>query len=155
MLRRRGLHRVRVQSGQDGGETLPRVTDSSIERLHRTTFCALKHTRSRHYPAVCLDSGLSFDASFKVHRGEDLALEVEGGRILRGTSSSSLGAGGGEGTSLQRKQGGGKTLLGTTNSSIGQLHCITLLCVETYARQSLPSRLFGQRIVVRCFFGST
>ena len=116
------------------------MTDSSIGRLHRTAFCALKHTRSSHYPPIYSDSGLSFDASFKVHRGEDLALEVEGGRILRGTSSSSLGAGGGEGTSLQRKQGGGKTLLGTTNSSSGQLHLTTFCALKTYAQQSLPSR---------------
>ena len=63
ILRGRGLHRVQTQRGQDGGEALPRMTDSSIGRLYRTTFCALKHTCSSHYPAIYLDSGLSFDAS--------------------------------------------------------------------------------------------
>ena len=139
MLRRRGLHRVRVQSGQDGGETLPRVTDSSIERLHRTTFCALKHTRSRHYPAVCLDSGLSFDASLQVHRREDLALRWKVAVVLRGTSSSSSwGAGGGEGTSLQRKQEGGETLPGTTDSSIGQLHRTTFCALKRMRSSHYP-----------------
>ena len=38
MLRGTGLHRVQTQRGWDGGETLPRMTDSSIGRLHRTTF---------------------------------------------------------------------------------------------------------------------
>ena len=59
-----------LQRKQDGGETLLAMTDSSIGKLHRTTFCALKHTRSSHYPVIYLDSGLSFDASLAVRSGE-------------------------------------------------------------------------------------
>ena len=44
-----------LQRKQEGGETLPGTTDSSLGRLHRTTFCALKHTRSSHHPAIYLD----------------------------------------------------------------------------------------------------
>ena len=86
-------HRVQIQKGQDGGETLPRMTDSRIGRLHRTTFCALKLTRSSHHPAIYWDSGLSFDACLEVHRREDLAHAVGGGRVLRGISSGSGGSG--------------------------------------------------------------
>ena len=55
----RGLQRVQTQREQDGRETLPGTTDSSIGRLHRATFCALKHVRSSHYHAIHLDSRLS------------------------------------------------------------------------------------------------
>ena len=36
---------------------------------------------------------MSFDAYLEVRRGEDLTLAVEGGRVLRGISSGSWGAG--------------------------------------------------------------
>ena len=114
------------------------MTDSSAGRLHRTTFFALKHTCSSHYPAVYLDSGLSFDASLQVHRREDLALRWKVAVVLRGTSSSSSwGAGGGEGTSLQplRKQDGGETLLGMTDSGTRQLHRTTF-CALKHTRSS-------------------
>ena len=52
------------QRKQNGGETLLGTTDSIIGQLHRTTLCALKHTRSSHYPAIDLDSGLSFRCFF-------------------------------------------------------------------------------------------
>ena len=63
---------IPLQRQQDGGETLLGTTDSSIGQLHRTAFCVLKHTRGRHYPAIYLDSGLSFGASWKVFRGRRL-----------------------------------------------------------------------------------
>ena len=68
----KGLGLERVQMQKDGRETLPGTTDSSFGRLHLTTLCALKHARSSHYPAMSVDSGLSFDASLQVRRGEDL-----------------------------------------------------------------------------------
>ena len=68
----------------------------------------LKHTRSSHYPAIYLDSELSFDASLEVRRGEDLALVMGDGRVTRGESSGIISgeAGGGEGIPLQMKQAG-------------------------------------------------
>ena len=80
----RGLQRVQTQREQDGRETLPGTTDSSIGRLHCATFCALKHTHSTHYPAIYLDSGLSFDGSLEVRtvKGEDLALQGGGGTVV-------------------------------------------------------------------------
>ena len=46
---------IMLQRKHGGGKTLPGTTDSSLGRLHRTTFCALKHTRSSHHPAIYLD----------------------------------------------------------------------------------------------------
>ena len=82
---------VPLQRKQDGGETLLGTTDSSIGQLHRTTFCALKHARRSHDPAIYLDNGLSFDASLKVRRGEDVALAVGGGKAMRGKSIGNIG----------------------------------------------------------------
>ena len=80
---------------------------------------------------------MSFDASLEMYRGEDLALAVEGGRVLRGISSGIIGwgAGGGEGTSLQplRKQDGGETLLGMTDSGTRQLHRTTFCALKQRA----------------------
>ena len=50
---------IPLQREQDGRETFLGMTDSSIGRLHRATFCALKHVRSSHYHAIHLDSRLS------------------------------------------------------------------------------------------------
>ena len=60
---------IPLQRKQDGGKTLLGTTCGSIEQVSRKTFCALKHTRSSHYPAIYLDSGLSFDASLEVFWG--------------------------------------------------------------------------------------
>ena len=78
----------------------------------------MKHARSSHYPAIYLDSGLSFDAvdtSLEVRRGEDLALAVGDGMVRRSESGGIVGWGAGDEDDipLQRKQGGEKTLLGT------------------------------------------
>ena len=39
---------IPLQRKQGSGKTLLGTTDSSIGQLHRTTFCALKFTRSSH-----------------------------------------------------------------------------------------------------------
>ena len=84
-----------------------------------------------------------------------MALAVEGGRVLRGISSDSWGAGDGEGTSLQRKQDVRETLLGTTYSSMGQLHRTTF-CALKHARSSHYPTIYldSGLIVVRRFFVS-
>ena len=53
---------------------------------HRTAFCALKHTRNSYKPAICMDGGLSFDASSEeVYAGEDSALAVGSGKDRGGS----------------------------------------------------------------------
>ena len=75
-FKRAGSHRER-----DGGNSVPATTDSIISQQHRTAFCALKHTRSSYKLAsYYVDSELSFDASWEVYGGEDLALAAGGGR---------------------------------------------------------------------------
>ena len=73
-----GVKRVGPQRMQNGGDSFL-VTADSIKQQYRTTFCALKHTRSSYKPAIYMDSGLSFDASSEVYGGEDLALAVGSG----------------------------------------------------------------------------
>ena len=86
-----GVKRAGSQRERDGGNSVPAATDS-ISQQHRTAFCALKHTRNSYKSAFYMDSGLSFDASWGVYGGEDLALAVESGND-RGGSSSVLGGG--------------------------------------------------------------
>ena len=75
-----GMKRARPQRGRDGGKSFLATTDSIWQR-HRTAFCALKHTRSSYKLAsYYVDSELSFDASWEVYGGEDLALAAGGGR---------------------------------------------------------------------------
>ena len=47
-----GAKRAGSQREQDGGDSFPDTTDSSVEQQYRTVFCALKHTRSSYKPAV-------------------------------------------------------------------------------------------------------
>ena len=78
----KGVKRAGPQRERDGGDDFLPTTDSI--RQHRTAFCALQHTRSSYKPAIhYVNSGLSFDASSKVYKGEDLALAAEGGRARR------------------------------------------------------------------------
>ena len=47
--KRAGSHRE-----QDGGDSFPATTDSSIKQQYRTAFCALNHTRSSYKPAIIM-----------------------------------------------------------------------------------------------------
>ena len=75
------MKRAGPQRERDGGDSFLATTDS-IRQQYCTAFCALKHARSSHKPAVhYMDSGLSFGASPGVYRGEDSALAVEVARV--------------------------------------------------------------------------
>ena len=77
------MTRAELQKEREGGDSLLATTGSSIMQQHRTTFHALKHTRSTYKPAINQDSGLTFDASSEVRGGRDLALVALGGRVKR------------------------------------------------------------------------
>ena len=81
-----------------------------------------------------------------------MALAEGDGKVRRGKSGgiTAWGAEDGDGIPLKRKQGdeGALLLIGTTATTHN------LLRVERDAQQSLPGHMFGQWIVVRCFFGS-
>ena len=77
-----GVKRVGPQRERDGGDSFLATADS-IEQQYRTTFCALKHTRSSYKLAIYMDSGLLFDASSEVYGGKDLALAAGGGRAMK------------------------------------------------------------------------
>ena len=64
-----GLDDLGVQREQDGREAFPGMTNSSIDQQHRTTFCALKHARSSHKPAIFMDSGFLVDTSLEMLEG--------------------------------------------------------------------------------------
>lgn len=99
-----------LQRKQDGEGALLGATLCSIERLHRTTSCRLKHTHRSLYPDIYLVSGFPFGASLGALRGNVLPPAVLDSRLRRGKSSSGIiswGAGDGEGTSATR---GSKTV---------------------------------------------
>ena len=79
LMRGRGFIMAKPQREQDGGDSFPAMTDSSIKQQYRTAFCTLKHMRSSCKPAIYMDSGLSFDASSEVYGWEDMALAVGSG----------------------------------------------------------------------------
>ena len=83
------MKRAGSQRERDGGDAFANTTESSIRQQHRTTFCALKHTRSSYKPTINMDSGLSIDASSEVYGGQDSALAVGSGKV-RGARGSAL-----------------------------------------------------------------
>ena len=78
-----GIKRAELRRERDGGDSFLDTVDSSIQQiyLHRTAFCALKHTRSSYKPAIYMDSGLSFDASSEVFERRTWPLQLEGVRL--------------------------------------------------------------------------
>ena len=63
------LGKVGEQREQDGKEAFPGTTHSSIDQLHRTTFCAMKHTRSSYKLTIFMDSGFLVDTSLEMLEG--------------------------------------------------------------------------------------
>ena len=45
------MKRAGSQREQDGGDSLPATTDSSMKQKYRTAFCALKHKRGSYKTA--------------------------------------------------------------------------------------------------------
>ena len=78
-----GVTRAELQKRRDGGDSLLATVDSSIRQQYRTTFCALKQTRSSYKPTFHLDSGLPFDVSSEAHGEGKLGsgLVAGGGRV--------------------------------------------------------------------------
>ena len=64
-IERGGMKRAELQRERDGGDSFLDTVDSGTRQQCRTSFCALKHTRSSYKPAIYMDSGLSFDAPSK------------------------------------------------------------------------------------------
>ena len=77
----------RTNRKQDGKESFPGTTHSSMDQQHRTTFSALKDARSSYKTAIFMDSGFLVDTSSDVLGGEDLAL-AGGGGWVRGEGSN-------------------------------------------------------------------
>ena len=142
-----------IESETAGTLSYVSTTDSSVDQQHRTTFCELKHARSRYEPAIFMGSGFFVDASSGVHGKEGRALAVGGGRV-RGTRSSNSGSGSmwGEGLEkveeLQREQEGMDSYLGTADSSVDQQHRATFYALK-YARSNyIPTFSMGSGFLV-------
>ena len=74
----------KLQRERDGRDSVIGTTDSSVDQQHRTTFRALKRSRSSPTPAISMDSWLLVYTASGVYGREAWALAFGGGRV-RGT----------------------------------------------------------------------
>ena len=132
-----GVKRAGSQREQDGGDSFLAITDS-IEQQYRTAFCALKHTRRSYKTAICMDSGLFFDASSEVYGWEELVLAVGNGKV-RGGSRNVLEEGV-KRAGAQRERDGGDSSLATTDRIRQQYPAA--FCALKHTRSSYKSAIY-------------
>ena len=63
-----GLEKVELQRNQDGRDSFPGMTHSSVDQQHRTT-CEFEGARSGHNPAIFMDSGFLVEAALEMLGG--------------------------------------------------------------------------------------
>ena len=122
------------------GENSSRVWGKGVTAIIPHNLLRVKNTRSSFKPAIYLNSGLSLDASSKVHGGEDFALEVGGGKVRSGNSR--VWDGGVTRAELQKGRDGGNSLLATADSSIRQQQ---RFCSLGHARSSYKPDIYLDR----------
>ena len=128
----KGLCRAEPQREQDGGDSFNNTTDSSIREQYRTASSGLKYTRSSYKPAICMDSGLPFDASSEPFGGR--------GCIGQNRGESEAAA----------------TLSSTRPIALSDSKYRTVVCALKYTRSSykLTADVFHQLIKPAIYVGS-
>ena len=133
------MKRAGSQREQDGRDSSLATTGSSIKQQYRTVFCALNHTRSSFKPAIYYaDSGLSFDASSEVYRGEALVLAAGSDKGRGG--SISVWEEGVKRAGQQRERDGGDSFLAATDSIEQQYR--TAFCALNQTRSSYKPAIY-------------